>query len=1495
MAKTAISAEDEALLRGTNQSIDSLALHITPLESVATGTIDAVPSRSPYVDITLTWDAGYSGVKVGQLVRISDGDSIVRTWAVVRKAPTASHLYISETPLGSAGYTTVLESPIQVGDYVEVFNHHPLWGLYSRINERNFYKQWDLAYSDQNEQPPPVANTGTWQAAQIAVGASASFRLPRIGSNTSFAMSGTVSSYLWTLPTGVTLQGGYALTDSVIEVDAVAGFHLLSLRVTDSNGKTHTAYCWLFVSDNSTWRSLSEQYGTIITKDEQTLQGRKLGFTITGNTIDDTSIYPGAGILLREWSNFDDEELTTGVLVDTFVGYVTSFEFSYDGMMKRCTIEAESPMLYAKRIVQPQQSLEEVSDPASWVQCTSALSNPRGYLYYLAKWHTPALLDMHDLDAPYTTPRRKYLDFPSKTLGGALDIVAQLIAGNVGSASDGTTVLRKNENLRDSRSSYIWYMYSEDVRAPFQYTYRLNQPYRQAKTGAFAFDGSSSKAWATMKRWYQGVGETELPAFSVTTAEGVQEAKEVVGHFLAQENRRIETLGLDLTRNQDLFDPAWMGWYVLWIRTFYDAQNRGMSEDFDERFMVVRVTRDWSLDEGLKKRIHVDFQPETMGEPGEEVTYGKATSQVAGDSGFSAVTSVAYTPKASSMMGGSSLGAGIALALTEDGNLAVSANLIASSPDWGVMNELVTGEISDVEWDYNSDFFTQGYDPREKLGVYVVSIDGTTLTLSRITDIKDASPQAETVTTLTMADSNNLTEARVTCSKEAPLLVVVAWHAQTGTRFVRSADGGATWSAVASIGTSVSDVLNDNSALGLAIYDEVQLTSAPDSDKEYGIYGATTAGGAFSALGSTPRSDLPSPMIKIGSSNNAYVTLAPKRTKTRLTFDAGGEPSYVLSGTGVPTVTTGGNPSNCVKISGNTNVFSTNLMTLTITFGTRIRLGDIGFDIYGSNTQSQTSGIVVTLKNNGLTVQSHQISNGMIGYGGAWQTIPSITAFDEGLEGLVSGAWVDEVVITVQGYVFTGAWDYRIDNILFYHMDNLDDFTAVDFEDNEEFSAYVASVGAGDTLTRTNYGLLGRFVELMSNYTGLNTASSLDLDVTLPSPQLIRAIAFNYAIEKDGGSVPTTPESFNDSSLAIYNGATPQWSGGLTKFSLMTNSLLFMQGKALWVFEPFFKQYGDGGVTGDNVVANFATTAYDGDKVFGLDSIFIFNRDVVDGVFYETNYGVQTITNTATRCTGAVAQTASGVELGYPMFGKCYRGTAASASAGTDTFVGIETEILLPDYIALWDVNLSAYFSYVSGTDNPNVILEIYEKGQAVPTTFNYADAFPDIWNQYFGRMTFGMSRSYITKRIVVRIEASTDDTNYDLRLDSIILFKQPFNLYRILDFDGTPAWTDITPDGEAPVRPYGLVSDLATHQRLFSAGDAGTWSETDDAGGTWSTREAESDRRTFLMLNDTIVSAGDDLLDVSLDDAVTQDDKTGNMATALGDAIGTIKRLLVL
>lgn len=893
MANTAVSTVDTSLIRTGTHIIESVRMNVVLPEIVTTLTVTAVPASVPYA--TLTVSGSLSGVTAGQQIKIYRGNTL-KAWSVVRKAPSGSSLFVAPLSLGDPGVPAFIENAIEAGDTVIVYSARPMWGMYSSIQQRTFYKMWDEPYTDQNGTPPPKANAGVWQEESLTRG-TALFTLPKGGINTSFGIGASLTGYLWSLPTGVTLRSGYSLTDQVIKVEADAGQHLVSLTVTDANGKSHTAYTWLFV-ENDTYASFGNRYVWEITADSNhTAEGREVSFRVVGDNLRDV-LLPGAGVLFTEHSTFAGDTLAAGVLLDTFIGYISGdIEYSHNGDYGEAAFTVKSPYLVAGELPIPPQLLTEETSPNNWSECGSALSNPRGAIYYVAKWHCPALVDMHDWNTPHTTPRKKSVEFNTSSVSEALKIGAGILpGGNIGSASDGTLVLRQNPMLEDN--SYrnamptVWTWTADDIKPDFKTTRSTRMATGEMRGGAFSYDGTTIRAYAVVKRWYQGTGKDTMPNFAVTSSDGLEKCKRVIGHYMAMQNAKTKSISVDVMGNIDIADPVYMdAWHILNISSEFDPDGEGWT---NRRVLPVRIERNWSKDEaGIVKRMSVTFQPETYGQPGEEDPIGSAQSQFdGGGSGWSSAEPIPYEMEQESIPS-------LLLVGNSAGKIGITYNFTESDPDYRDLSSYF--EFAwDACLDFNSAYFTGGYDLTQPIGVYVVGTSGSTISVYRIEDLINPGTDITLLKEWTMADTFSPHTGRVVCSEGTPTLVAVSWKDRRGTRVARSTDGGTTWAEDASPDAVISDIeANDSVYAALAVDGTNVLVTAPNSSAQYGIYKATS-GGAFTALGSTPRVDTPQPTIYPDGDGRLYVSAPATSINTyTVTFDAGGSAYSTGSVTGL--------------------------------------------------------------------------------------------------------------------------------------------------------------------------------------------------------------------------------------------------------------------------------------------------------------------------------------------------------------------------------------------------------------------------------------------------------------------------------------------------------------------------------------------------------------------------------------------------------------------
>ncbi len=867
MAHTTISPSIATALRNEPHTITDVRLNMVAPESVATLTVTAIPVTSPLVSLTVS--GSMTNVLVGQLVKIYSGTTI-KTWGVVRKAPSGSTLYITPVMLGDGGFATNIETAIAVNDDITVYSFHAPFALYSTIIQKTFYKQWDLAYTDQTNYPPPITDLGVWQEGVVnSTNPSVTFTLPKGGVNNSVPVTSnaTISSYLWALPSGVTLASGYALTDDVIEVEATEGQHIVSLTVTDSEGKSSTGYVWLFVHDETGvgYQSFGNEYVWQITSDTSSRDGREITFKVFGSDLQSV-ILPRAGVLFTEYAYAGSTALTDDVIESTFVGYVGD-EIEFNAIQTNygsATFTAKSPSLIASSLVLPPQIITLKNPATNWTQANSYMMQPRGAVYYALKWHSPTLLNWHGVDLPYLLPYKFSYEYNVGNIGEALKVGSNAIAGNIGCDSMGRMVMRKDSMLQNNTyrnaldTVYTWT--EEDIKAPLSIKRRIMPAAKELRGGAFAGDGSVPKAWYAIRKWGQGVGSETMPDFTVTTSEGVAKVKEVVGHKYAKVNARIQEIAFEVVGNLDIAEPVYLD---AWHKFDFDADNDPNGEGFSNaRMLPLRVDRSWDIsDNAIIKKVTITFEMETFGQPAEEVIIGSATSNLS-NNGYLVNQPIPYQQTLSQ---DSDTVPNIMLIGSDNGKSAISWSIQSSTPQWTSLASFFTSgdSVCDACFDYSSAFFTSGYDITQELSVYVVTTNGTTLTIYRIFDIKASTLSVDTLKTYTMSDSTVTNTARIQCSKGTPTRASVAWHNQSGTKVAFTTDGGATWGTTTTVGSTTTNGNTDNAYLALAMENNYTVVSAHNASLEFNLY-VDNNGGGFTLMPNNPFPyNLPHPMAHI--------------------------------------------------------------------------------------------------------------------------------------------------------------------------------------------------------------------------------------------------------------------------------------------------------------------------------------------------------------------------------------------------------------------------------------------------------------------------------------------------------------------------------------------------------------------------------------------------------------------------------------------------------
>lgn len=878
-------------------------LNVFPPLVAGTATVAAMPISFPTTEIEISGLSAdfLTEVRPGQMVRISSPSGATRTWGVVRLAPDASTFYIDQKKAGDPGLSEFIEDAVQIGDTLTVYYHEPPWILLSRIANLNvtqgtadYYKMWDVAYVDQNSNPPPVANTGPWQAGF----SDETFTFPRYGYNTSFSFENYPVSYSWDIGPGALLHG-YTLGNGVIKVQFPPGVWEVRLTVTAKTGKTHTAVCRVFVEDRNNPTSFGDQYQWEISGGEYPPIGRFMEFTVWGDGLDANHFLPNSAILYTERTRIGGSTLSEGTLVDTFVGYVTEATWSHTGQVPSVKLKAMGPGQLWPNMNMPSQVLTEVIPAATWTQCTAILSNPIGALAYLLRWHAPVFLDMHDLDVGqydpavgvdlYNSPlrdlRRLSYGFPSGVLASQLNsILAD--RGSVGSYSDGSIVMRLHPWLEDNdfrNALPVGYDLSpDDLAEAFTYQQAIQPAIAHTVGAAKRYIGGGASGWsdfAAIKSGGQGRAEDKMADSTIRYDEGAEKIQALVGHRFTFRNSPTPEFEQPLMGNLDVFDPPAQIWTGLNIPPEYDPRGVG----FDgTRAVCTKVSYQYTKrPAGMVKKVTATFQPETFGQPGEPYDRGAGEGSSGVDSGWIVSAPVAFAPTDTSEE------LNLAVAWNDAGQIARTFGFAMSNIEFTDMSGRFSGLVNWAQWDWWSQYFTHGRDSTRPIGLFVVTTEDTTLRIYYVGDVRAKKWDVTLLHTETMGDNAVGVWAMVDVSRSESNFVGVCYRQQDGVYTLRSTDGGAAWAGPTLIGSSASDTTHDGEPMGYAIDGEIQIATGWNGST-YSIHIATSKTGAFSDSGLVSAAE-PHRTIISSFDGYAYAARATKSSTTTSVNVAGGD------------------------------------------------------------------------------------------------------------------------------------------------------------------------------------------------------------------------------------------------------------------------------------------------------------------------------------------------------------------------------------------------------------------------------------------------------------------------------------------------------------------------------------------------------------------------------------------------------------------------------
>lgn len=461
---------------------------------------------------------------------------------------------------------TVAENSISWSDnlYLTVIRQIDINAVFPRIIQNPadiedviFYKDYDIAYSDQNSVLGSFVNMGSHRAAFLEGGQASLY----------FSATGTVNvkgdsmTYLWEFEGG-TPTGSTALTPGYVAFNST-GHKRVKLTVANSSGGTDVGHRYVSIYDRPEQGSavpiLKWELGEL--SGSRSEGGYTASFIVREN-ID--QIQPNAIVILFADDSYGATEMSIGGNQQNnektvFVGYILGDSIQYNYRESSVEFQVGSVSEMMKIAEGFSCSVETKATPTTWFELLD-MSVLRAIYHYM-RWHSTVL---KTTDFQFTEDDRKvqYFDADRSSL---YDAIANFIqSGLVG-------------QLTSDRQGKLWgEILPEGKTNPFDYQTAMNilkqdwigsPSITEQRTENLSFLELGGIAWSGVVTGTFSALITNAPDFAplyrgkVEKTQGLillnqEQLNSIGGHYLATRNARFPEINLSLAGNYRNLDIA---------------------------------------------------------------------------------------------------------------------------------------------------------------------------------------------------------------------------------------------------------------------------------------------------------------------------------------------------------------------------------------------------------------------------------------------------------------------------------------------------------------------------------------------------------------------------------------------------------------------------------------------------------------------------------------------------------------------------------------------------------------------------------------------------------------------------------------------------------------------------------------------------------------------------------------------------------------------------
>ena len=693
----------------------------------------------------------------------------------IRKAATSDTIYLGRSSQG------IRDGEIKPEDdaYITVWDDYRPWAKIPYITlVGDIYKDDDVSVGTKTDDIPPKANIEPPHAAGN-ISSGGSVLTVSFSGTGSYALSGTISSYLWDVDDGTITVGTAA--SSAITATFPAGFRWVSLTVTDSNANTHTMRIPVYARNPASDTTIQ---GFQLERQRITPQGQEVSLRILSSIPEAT--YPD-GTLVMLW----DEDLDTITTADhmQFVGWhhTDPAEISAERTAILSEVSLECLDMAGKLRTLPgfPISVESNDTPSSWLEMSSP--NMDKYIDYILRWHSTAL------ELSYVTMSGTGSNYPFVVLSSDAQSLWEQAARRAQSLvpdyvltcdRKGRIAIKPDPMIQSvaDRTATVQTTIDESEWSNISYTRQRQPRVHWLRSEAVLASADTIAAMFS-------IAPDDTPGQGISSrTQGEQLSRNQAdlnasaGNRYARLNAFESPFSIQLASGNDYdMEPANMTWVRLTMGANYAAQ-RGLNFT-DERGLIqeINITRRYGRT-GEIRDISLTWERETDGPPAK--AYIPPTTGIDDDIPYEPIPDPGFNPDPSPTAG---TGFGKLYVMSNE-TLGRTTDFSAVSPSYAEIAAAVSGTYED--------FILDPWAP-DTTG-YLLTSAG----LYKSTDLDQASPSwsaLQTAAQINTATSETLSApTRVECSVNVEGYIALFFQTNSNNHmwFAYSENGGTTWTYV---------------------------------------------------------------------------------------------------------------------------------------------------------------------------------------------------------------------------------------------------------------------------------------------------------------------------------------------------------------------------------------------------------------------------------------------------------------------------------------------------------------------------------------------------------------------------------------------------------------------------------------------------------------------------------------------------------------------------